>query len=92
MNLKNKKKTLANINKLFNGKNDAIKFVDYYVSMILEAKRKAAEEEPKLKAKTKRKESPFELHEKFINKIENDQKNINEQMFKEYVFYRTRLF
>ena len=83
---------MANINKLFNGKNDAIKFVDYYVSVILEAKRKAAEEEPKLKAKTKRKESPFELHEKFINKIENDQKNINEQMFKEYVFYRTRLF
>ena len=51
INLKNKKKTLVNINKLFNGKNDAIKFVDYYVSMILEAKRKAAEEEPKLNAK-----------------------------------------
>ena len=28
----------------FNGRNDAIKFVDYYGSMILEAKRKAAEE------------------------------------------------
>ena len=28
----------------FNGRNDAIKFVDCYGSMILEAKRKAAEE------------------------------------------------
>ena len=28
----------------FNRRNDAIKFVDYYGSMILEAKRKAAEE------------------------------------------------
>ena len=37
--------------------------------MILEAKRKAAEEEPKpepTKAKTKRKKSPFELHEKLM--------------------------
>ena len=57
--------------------------------MILEAKRKAAEEEPKpepTKAKTKRKKSPFELHEKFINEIKNDEKNINEQIFKEYFF------
>ena len=49
---------MANINKLFNGRNDAIKFVDDYGPMILEAKRKAAEEEPKpepTKAKTKRK-------------------------------------
>ena len=37
------KKTLANINMLFNGKNDAIKFVEDYGSMILEAKRKATE-------------------------------------------------
>ena len=36
------KKALANINKLFNGRNDAIKFVDDYCSMILAAKRKAA--------------------------------------------------
>ena len=34
------KKVLLNINMLFNGRNDAIKFVDYYGSMILEAKRK----------------------------------------------------
>ena len=86
---KKKKKTLANINKFFNGRNDAIIFVDDYGSMILEAKRKAAEEEPKpepTKAKTKRKKSPFELHEKFINEIKNDEKNINEQIFKEYFF------
>ena len=59
INLKNKKKLISlisfninklnkpNINKLFNRRNDAIKFVDDYGSMILEAKRKAAEEEPK---------------------------------------------
>ena len=38
--------------------------------MIPEAKRKTAEEEPipePTKAKTKRKKSQFELHEKFIN-------------------------
>ena len=43
------------------GKNDAIKFVDGYGSMILEAKRSATEEEPepeKSKVKTKRKKSP----------------------------------
>ena len=39
----NKEKTLANINLLFNGRNDAIKFVEDYGSMILEAKRKATE-------------------------------------------------
>ena len=35
------KKTLSNINILFNGRNDAIKFVEVYGSMILEAKKKA---------------------------------------------------
>ena len=41
---------------LFNGRNNAIKVVDNYSSMILEAKRKATEGEPELKpskAKTK---------------------------------------
>ena len=49
---------------LFNGRNDAIEFVDDYDSMILEAKRKAVEEEtePKpSKAKTKREKYPLEL-------------------------------
>ena len=48
--------------------------------MILEAKRKAAEDENKpkpTKAKTKGKKSLFELHEKFTNEIKNDEKNIN---------------
>ena len=51
------KKTLANINKLFDRRDDAIKFVDDYGSMIFEVKREVAEEEPetKPKAKTKRK-------------------------------------
>ena len=33
------KKTLASINVLFNARNNAIKFIEYYGSMILEAKR-----------------------------------------------------
>ena len=45
INLKNKK-NLTNINKLFNGRNDATKFVDDYGSTILEAKRKPAQQEP----------------------------------------------
>ena len=83
------KKALVKINTLFNGKNNAVKIVDNYGSMILEAKRKAAEEEHKsdpTKAKTKRKKSPFEWHEKFINEIKNNEKNLNEQIFKKYVF------
>ena len=40
---KSRKKSFANINMLFNGRNDAIKFMEDYSSMILEAKRKAIE-------------------------------------------------
>ena len=40
---KTNKKTLPNINILFHGRNDAIKLVDDYGSMILETKRKATE-------------------------------------------------
>ena len=57
--------------------------------MILEAKRNTHEKKPKpepIKEKTKRKKSPFELHEKFINKFKNNEKTINEQMFKQYFF------
>ena len=67
---------MANINKLFNRKDEAIKFTQDYIqdcgSMILEAKRKAAEEEPKLKpskGNNKCKKSPSELREEFINEI-----------------------
>ena len=63
INLKNKK-TLANINKLFNGRNDAAKFVDGCGSMIYEAKGKAAEEEPKPEPR-----NAETNHEKFINEI-----------------------
>ena len=37
------KKTLSNNNILFNGRNDAIKFVEYYGLMILQTKRKETE-------------------------------------------------
>ena len=36
---------MANAKKVFNGRNDSIKFVDNYGSMILEAKKIAAKEE-----------------------------------------------
>ena len=74
---------------------DAIKLVDDYDSMILEAKIMAAKKEPKpepTKAKTKHKKSPLELYEKFINEIKDDEKNINEEMFKRYLFNHTPLF
>ena len=89
VNLKNKQneKTLVNINKLFNGRNDGIQFVDDYASMILEAKRKSAGEEPATKpevatepTKTKTKLNKIyslKLSEEFLNKIKNE-KNINE--------------
>ena len=38
-------KTLANINILFNGRHDTINFIEGYCSMILEARKKAAEEQ-----------------------------------------------
>ena len=63
--------------------------------MILEAKRKAAEEEPELepsKGKTKRKKLPLELRKEFINEIKSDEKNINEQIFKEYIFIMLHYF
>ena len=37
-------KTLKNLNMPFNGRNDAINFIEGYRSMILEAKKKAAED------------------------------------------------
>ena len=91
INLKNKK-NLTNINKLFNGRNDATKFVDDYGSTILEAKRKPAQQEPEpepepepSKAKTKCKKFPVQLRKEFINEIKIDEKNINEKISKEYI-------
>ena len=43
------KKTLANINVLFNKRNNALKFIEDYGSMILEAKRLAKQEGTGLK-------------------------------------------
>ena len=37
-------KTLKNLNMLFNGRNDAINYIEDYGSMILEARKKAPEE------------------------------------------------
>ena len=46
------KKKLANINVLFNSRCNAIKFIEDYVSMILEAKRLAKQEGTELKILT----------------------------------------
>ena len=48
----NKKKTLANINIHFNARNNAIKFIEDYGSMILEAKKLARQESEVLKILT----------------------------------------
>ena len=44
-NQKKKKKALANLNILYNGRNEAIKFYEDYSSIILEAKKEAVEEQ-----------------------------------------------
>ena len=69
---------MANIKKLFNRRNNAIKFANEYGSMILEVERKAAEKpepEPEpSKAKPKRKKCSLELREELINKTKNSEK------------------
>ena len=42
-----------------------------------------------IKAKTKRKISSLKLREEFLNKIKNEEKNINEQIFRDYFLYQT---
>ena len=82
----------SEINKLFNGRNDAIKVVDDYGWVILEAKRKVAEEEPKpelSKTKTRCKKSPLQLHEELKIEIKNDEKI---WMSKYLIFLSTPLF
>ena len=62
--------------------------------MILETKRKAAEGEPEpgpSKVKGKRKKSSL-VREKFISEIKDDEKNINERIFKERFFYQSPIF
>ena len=77
------------------GRSDAIKFVNDYSSMILEAKRKTAEieTEPEVepsKAKTKCKKHPLKFLEEFISKIKSDgKKNKNKQIFRDYFFPQT---
>ena len=90
INLKNKK-TLpnSNNNKPFSGRNDAIKFVGNCDSMILKAKRKGAGAQlpaETSKANSRIKKSPLELCEDFIDETKTDEKNINEQISKEYFF------
>ena len=59
-----KKRTLADISKIFKGRIYTIKFVDDYSSMTPKSKKKEAQEETEpepSKAKSKRKEFPLEL-------------------------------
>ena len=67
---------MANINVLFNGRSNAIEFLDDYGSMIIEAKKKAAEGEPEpeqSKAKTKIKNYSLD-REGFIEEVKNHKK------------------
>ena len=45
-----------------------------------------------LAGKSKCKISPLKLHENFENKIENDKKSINNEIFREYFLYRNSSF
>ena len=87
---------MANINELFNRRNDAIKFVDDYGSMILEAKIKDGEE-PKTTEQEQEATEPTKATEltkakskleKFLNKTKSEEKTINEQIFRDF-FYET---
>ena len=61
-NTEKKKKTFSNINRFFNGRNDSIKFVEDYGSMILEAKNKAATKGERLKILTPKQDYQKLLH------------------------------
>ena len=89
------KKILANINELFNEINNVIKFVDDYCSLVLETKRMAGGEEPAtkpevatepIKVRTKSKISLIKLREEFLNKTKNEEKSMQEQIFRDYFF------
>ena len=95
------KKILANINELFNEINNVIKFVDDYCSLVLETKRMAGGEEPAtkpevatepIKVRTKSKISLIKLREEFLNKTKNEEKSMQEQIFRHYFFYQTRSY
>ena len=67
------KKTLTNINKLFNGRNNAIKFVDYNSSMILEAKKK---KQPKMKINQNQQKQKLKAKNLYLNCMKNLQMNL----------------
>ena len=83
---------MANINKLFKGRIDSIKFTDDYRSMILEAKRKVVGEEPEPEPKPSKAKTKTKLGEEFINEIKNDEKIINEEIFAKYFFIMLHYF
>ena len=72
---------MLNIIKVFNGRNDAIEFVDDYGWMIFESKQNAAGEKPEVptepeiatKAKIKHKISSLRLREEFLSKFKNEE-------------------
>ena len=52
----------------------------------------ATEPTKAIKAKNKCKISSLKLREEFLNKIKNEEKNINEKIIKEYFGYEAPLF
>ena len=95
INLK-KKKILANTNNLFSWRNDDIKFVDDYGSIILEVTRKAnGEELKKQQKKNKKATEPAKAKtecDTFLGKTKNEEKNIYQQMFRDHFVSQTPLY
>ena len=87
----NQKKVLANINIYFNARNNAIKFIEDYGSMILEAKRLAKQEGTELKLLTPNqmlKRLPIALAQ--ISAGNNSESLLNEIRQIAYSLYRSK--
>ena len=84
---------MANTNNLLSWRNDDIKFVDDYGSIILEVTRKAIGEElNKQQKKNKKAKEPAKAKTKwdtFLRKTKNEEKNINEQIFRDHFVSQT---
>ena len=70
---------------LFNGRNDAIKVVDNYSSIILEAKRKATEGEPELKPSKAKTKAAEEEHKPKLSKAKTRLKKVPLELCEEFI-------
>ena len=70
---------------LFNGRNNAIKVVDNYSSMILEAKRKATEGEPELKPSKAKTKAAEEEQKPKLSKVKTKLKKFPLELCEEFI-------